>query len=325
MRRDLAVLVLTLLAASVDAEVLRLAEMTSVEISALDRARTVVILPGGILEQHGPHLPAWSDGYGNEQLAQELAQAVGRRPGWTAVVFPTIPLGTGGANEIGGRYSWPGTYGVREETLRAIFMDLAGELGDQGFRWVFVVHAHGSPWHNRALDEAGDFFRDTFGGRMVNLMGLEVDWKQVGAARQGLVSPEALAEDASSVHAGLSETSLILALRPDLVRPLYKALPSVTTPMPKLVETASAPGWPGYFGAPRHATAEQGRAELDAVNRLVIAVALKILDGADERTMTRYADMMLAIPPIKALGDRSAAQDQATADRQAAWLRKRPR
>jgi creatinine amidohydrolase/Fe(II)-dependent formamide hydrolase-like protein len=313
------------LAAPAAADVLRVAEMTAVEIAALDRARTVVILPGGILEQHGPHLPSWSDGYANEKLAEELAQAVSRRPGWTALVFPTIPLGTGGANEIGGRFGWPGTYALREDTLRSVFMDLAGELGDQGFRWVFVVHGHGSPWHNRALDEAGDFFRDTFGGRMVNLTGLEPDWKQVAAARQGLVTPVALAEDASSVHAGLSETSHVLALRPDLVRPAYKELPSVTTPMPQLVATASAPGWAGYFGAPRHATAELGRAEMAAAHRLWIEIAGRILDGADERAMTRYADTMLAIPPIEALGDRSAAKDRELADRQAAWLRKRTR
>ena len=51
-------------------------------------------------------------------------------------------------------------------------MDLASELGEQGFKWVMVVHVHGSPNHIAALDDAGDFFRDTYGGRMVNLWGL---------------------------------------------------------------------------------------------------------------------------------------------------------
>ena len=51
-------------------------------------------------------------------------------------------------------------------------MDLAWELGEQGFRWILVVHVHGAPLHIGALDEAGDYFHDTYGGRMVNLWGL---------------------------------------------------------------------------------------------------------------------------------------------------------
>lgn len=192
-RTALLVMLLVAVALPVDAQVKKIAEMTVRDIRALDRARTVVILPGGILEPHANHLPSFSDGFMNQSIADELARSVAARPGWTAVMFPIIPLGSGGANEISGKYSWPGTYAVRVETLRAIFMDLATELGEQGFRWVFVVHNHGSPWHNQALDDAGDYFRDTYGGRMVNLTGLEPDWQKVGAARKGLVTPEQLA------------------------------------------------------------------------------------------------------------------------------------
>ena len=51
-------------------------------------------------------------------------------------------------------------------------MDLETDLGDAGFRWIFVVHLHGAPTHNRALDETARYFSDTFGGRMVHLTGL---------------------------------------------------------------------------------------------------------------------------------------------------------
>ena len=64
----------------------------------------------------------------NERFTDALARAVAQRPGWKALVFPPIPLGTGGANEIGGIHSWPGTYSIRATTLRAVFMDLADEL-----------------------------------------------------------------------------------------------------------------------------------------------------------------------------------------------------
>lgn len=114
------------LASTSSAQVLRVAELNTEQIRGLDRQRTVVILPGGILEEHGPYLPSYSDGYYNERLARDLAEAVAGRPGWTAVVFPTIPLGSCGANEIGGKYWFPGSYTVRMATLRAVF--IAGEI-----------------------------------------------------------------------------------------------------------------------------------------------------------------------------------------------------
>lgn len=156
------------------ARVHHVAAMTAPEIAALDPARTVVLLPGGVIEEHGPYLPTFTDGYLNERLTTKLAATIAaRKPGWHVLIFPTIPLGTGGANEIGGRMTFPGSYGVRFETLRAVYLDLATSLGDGGFRNIFVLQDHGSPLHNRALDEAGAYFRDAFGGRFVNLTGLE--------------------------------------------------------------------------------------------------------------------------------------------------------
>jgi creatinine amidohydrolase/Fe(II)-dependent formamide hydrolase-like protein len=116
-----------------DAQIRRVAQMNAEEIRALDEQGTVVVLTGGILEQHGPHLPSFTDGYSNEWLAQRLAEAIVERAGRPVLIFPTIPLGHEGANEIGGRYVFPGTYSVRRTTLRAIFMDLATELGSRDF------------------------------------------------------------------------------------------------------------------------------------------------------------------------------------------------
>jgi hypothetical protein len=51
------------------------------------------------LEQDGPHLPSFTVGYRNEWFTQKLAVAIVGRSGWTVLIFPTIPLGVGGANE----------------------------------------------------------------------------------------------------------------------------------------------------------------------------------------------------------------------------------
>ena len=58
-------------------------------------------------------------------------------------------------------------------TLRAVYMDLASELGEQGFKWIFLVHNHGAPNHHIALNQASDYFHDTYGGTMVHLFGLK--------------------------------------------------------------------------------------------------------------------------------------------------------
>jgi hypothetical protein len=55
-----------------------------------------------------------------------------------------------GANAVSGTFPFPGTYAVRPETLRAIFMDLGEDFGEQGFRWIFLMHMHG-PRHITGL------------------------------------------------------------------------------------------------------------------------------------------------------------------------------
>ena len=100
-------------------------------------------------------------------------------------------------------------------------MDLASELGEQGFRWIFVVHVHGAPLHIRALDQASDYFHDIYGGRMVNLWGLVPVLGGWGSALGSLTDAEKK-EEGVSLHGGMDEHSLMLHLRPELVSPGYK-------------------------------------------------------------------------------------------------------
>ncbi len=285
-------------ASTLSAQIYRIAEMNTDQISSLDKQKTAVIIPGGILEQHGPYLPSYSDGYMNEWLSHELAEAIVQRPGWSVLIFPTIPIGQSGANDIGHKPVFPGTYSVRATTLRSVFMDLASEFGEQGFKWIFVMHGHGSPEHNRMLDQAGDYFRDTYKGKMVSLPGMLT---KPGRPIPSVTDAERREDGVFQVHAGMSETSRILFLRNDLV-PLsfLKAKPLPANNMSEAVELGKATDWPGYIGSPRLANASYGarvmRFSADELN----ALALSILDGLDERS----------IPRISVL----AYQDNATVD-----------
>ena len=235
--------------------------------------------PGGAR----PVPPSYTDGYAIEAFTRVLAAAIVARPGWTVVVFPQIPLGNDPANTIGAKRIFPGSYPVRFTTLRAIYMDLASELGDQGFRWIFLVHDHGAPNHHIALNQASDYFHDTYGGAMVHLFGLKPVFLCCGT-KDTFLSKDARAEEGFTVHAGADETSQLFFLRPDLIAPDFDKAPSLTAhDFADHIRIAKADGWTGYFGAPRLATAAMGAVEFQRSSQNLITVALQILDGLDYR------------------------------------------
>ncbi len=311
---------------SVHAQVLHVGDLNTRQIRALDRSRTVVILQGGMLEEHGPYLPAFTDGVLSARLTTELAAGITQhRPGWTVLVFPPVSAGSSGSNEIGRQYSFAGTYALRPSTLRAAFVDLASELGEQGFRWILLVHVHGSPLHIGALDDASDFFHDTFGGTMVNLWGLLPVLGGWGAAMSVMTPAEKLA-DGLSLHAGMDEHSLMLYLRPDLVARDYRNATSVAgTNYADAFAAARQPDWPGYLGAPQLATAAFGKRIWTAFSAATVTTSVEILDGKDPGTYPRYVTYLKKLPEYRDWIDSSKARDSVAGNRLAAWLARRPR
>ena len=116
-------------ATAAPAQVLRATEMNTSQLRALDRSRTAVFLLGGMMEEHGPYLPAFTDGILSERLLGELLKAfTEKKPGWTALVLPAVSVGASGYNEFGGHYVFPGTFTIRPSTLGSLFMDLGDDL-----------------------------------------------------------------------------------------------------------------------------------------------------------------------------------------------------
>jgi len=292
-------------------------EMTTAHYQALDRGRTVVLLTTGILEEHGPYLPAFVDGYISERLVRDVADAIVEK-GWNVLIFPTIPLGAGGANELAAKYPFPGTFVVRVSTLRAVFMDLAVELGDAGFRWILVANNHGAPNHNRILDQVCDFFSETYGGRMAVLRGLRTPSSaKIDEEARNMLSAQARTEDASSGHAGLDETSLMLFLQPNLVDPGYTQAPShPAADLDAMVAVAKRDDWPGYFGAPRYSTAAYGAKLYRSLSEQAVEQALRTLDGTAPPPMRFPA----ALRPID---NAALARDEAIEKKQQEWLKKK--
>ncbi len=313
---------ISLCASPARAQVYRLADLTTEQIRALNAAKTVVIIPGGILEEHGPYLPSYSDGFFDQAYSRELANAIVSRPGWTVLMFPEIPLGVGGANELGGKGVFPGSYNVRLSTLRAVYMDLASMLGDQGFRWIFVIFMHDGPENHLALEQASDYFHDVYGGNMVHLYDLKPIHDCCDTAHR-MLSAEQLSENGFTVHGGIGEHSEMLFLRPDLVSPAIRNAPSVTAKdFPDLVRIARQDGWPGYWGAPRYASAAFGADSFRKISEKMNGLALQILDGLDWRGIPRFSDEQVAFlrsagQPVESHYDRKRER------RQMDWLKSR--
>lgn len=302
--------------------ILQLKELNTRQIQSLDKNKTVVLIPGGILEEHGPYLPSFTDGYWNEKLIDTIAKAIAARKDWSVVIFPTIPLGNSGANDVGLKYSFPGTYTVRFETLRAVFMDLATELGEQGFKNVFIIHGHGAPNHQRALDQAADYFNETYHGKMVNLMGLNpiiLNWFEASK------SPQQQKEDGFTIHAGMAETSSMLYIVPKFVDSGYKnASPLTGNNMEELMDIAKSPEWKGYFGSERLATQKYGQEAWNNNSKMFTQYVLDVLDNKiNIDSVIRFGDYIKQSKVDILLDSLSLNEEKKRSEKQLLWLKKK--
>lgn len=307
---------------SVTNHIYQLKELNTVQIQSLDKNKTVVLMAGGIMEEHGPYLPSFSDGFWNEKLTDTIAKTISSQLNRDVVIFPTIPLGNSGANDIGEKYSFPGTYTVRFETLRSVFMDLATELGEQGFKNIFIIHSHGAPNHQRALDQAAAFFNETYHGKMVNLMGinaLQLSWFDAANAK------EQEKEDGMKMHGGMSETSSMLYIVPQLVDINYKyAIPFAGSDMQALIQIAKSRQWKGYFGSEKIASPGYGEAAWKLNAKDCLKYVFDILNNKiDIDTIPRFGDFMMQSKSDVDLDSLSLKEEQRRKEIQTKWIMKK--
>ncbi len=237
-----------------DSEFYRLAEMDSASIRALNASRTLFILPLDPLEAHGPHLPIATDVFSTDEITRRTVRRVHEsRPDWSVVIMPTVSYGVSGANRIADRSDIRGTFSVRATTLRSVVADVASQVAEHGIRWLFVAYIHGAADHHAALNDAADFVRDTYRISIVNLGAIE--WYLPHPKRdeflQAHFTSEQRARIGFDIHAGMRETSRILAIRPDLVAESVRQLPDRTVADWAALEAfGHDPRFEGYWSAP---------------------------------------------------------------------------
>jgi creatinine amidohydrolase len=259
-----------------------LEEMSTPALDALPRERTVIILTVSPLEEHGPHLPVGVDAFTARHFAERLAEGlVGRRPGWTVVLAPTLHLGTFTFDTVG-------TVRVRQRVVRDVVVDYGDSLARAGFRYILVANGHGGPGHLVALEEAAAIVSRRRGVTMASLSG-HLAWEflrgrylgKIEAALGRTLSPEERRAFAEDSHGGWWETSVMLLLKPQLVAEAYRQLPPARySPSRRLLPNYPLRnGGEGYVGHPALADPAFARAGAEVLLAEAMELVTGLLDG----------------------------------------------
>ena len=301
----------------------RLEESSTAALDALDRDRTIVVLTVSPLEEHGPHLPVGVDAFTARHLAESIAErVVAERPGWSAVLAPTLHLGSFTFQTVG-------TINVRQRVVRDAVIDYGAALARARFRYILIANGHGGPGHLVALEEAAGAVSRRHRVTMASLTG-HLAWEFLGGrllpkiekALGRTLSDEERRAFSEDAHAGWWETSAMLMLRPDLVDDGYRALAAARyARVRRLVPNyALRRGGQGYVGHPALADASFAKAGSQVILDEVMRFVDGLLDGRvrpAERRSPFYAIPVLRTNFLPALG---AAALAAVA---VAWWRRR--
>ena len=259
--------------------------LTVREIRAYLESRRSILLPIGITEQHGYHLPLSTDAV----IAQGLARQAGQR--LKMLVAPTFTQCYSGG-------TLPGTINISPAVMSLTLGESLASLAAQGFRNFYLFLCHGGSENQRALQDSLQMLlrnNPVFNDALIALLPV---WR---LSSPGKGWNAAMADH--DWHAGWLETSLVMHLSPSLVRmdqfeldaePLQRQLRAHTDNYQQaekimddsfvMARMGQRPDLRiGVMGDPRRASAELGReiAE-DIVNNLVARIA-KIGAGADGR------------------------------------------
>ncbi len=175
-------------------------DLTSNQLQNVDPEKTIAILPVSAIEQHGPHLPLSTDAVINEGIVDRVLRAVPST--LTVLALPALTIGHSLEHT-----GFPGTLSSSAETLLALWIDIGRCAAKSGIRKLIFLNSHGG--QTQLVDIAALRLRAELG-----MITVRADYFRLGSP-DGLFDAEELAY---GIHGGEVETSLMLHLRPDLVR-----------------------------------------------------------------------------------------------------------
>lgn len=186
------------------------AELAWPDVEARIAAGAPVFLPLGATEQHGRHMALNVDVVIPTAIAARAAAELG------GLVLPTVAYGNRSQPKTGGGPGFPGTLNLRAHTFSLIVRDVICELFRQNVRKIVTVNGH---YENIGPTIEGiELALDAIGrDRATDLVILRVDhWDMVRPETMDRIFPDGF-PGIELEHASVLETSMMMALRPELV------------------------------------------------------------------------------------------------------------
>jgi creatinine amidohydrolase len=228
------------------------------QLRELARQDAIVILPVAALEQHGPHLPVEVDSRLGEEVAVRTARKAVAR-GQSAVVLPVLWTGISEHH-----MSFSGTITLDFATFSAVVEGVVRSVLRDGFKRVVLLNAHGG--NENALRTITDDLTPKLGVPIVQF----TYWYAAAVAIAKILETQG-----GLMHACEAETSMMMAVRPELVAEDRIALAKVNmTPDVSDVVGGGVYRWraigarsaSGVVGNPEAASREKGERLFDAIS-----------------------------------------------------------
>ena len=167
----------------------------------IENGPATVIVCFGSHEQHGPHLPLGTDAFFGDRIGEGLAHRL------DAVLAPVFRVGCS-EHHMG----FPGTITLTAETFQKLVIDTTRSLSRHGFKTIILIPTHGGNF--KPLEDAVNRMEPMEGCRVLTFTDLNGFLERTYQSSEDRGIPKGLA----GIHAGEWETSLMLALKPELVK-----------------------------------------------------------------------------------------------------------
>jgi creatinine amidohydrolase len=125
-----------------------IADMTWTEVEQAAKNKAIMIVPIGVIEQHGPHLPLATDTYGAYILSRLIQQELEKQE-IPSVIAPPYYYGITFTSRM-----FPGSLNVSSEAMATILAEILTSYMNSGFKKQFIISHHGEPAHNLAIFHA---------------------------------------------------------------------------------------------------------------------------------------------------------------------------
>ncbi len=230
-------------------------EITMEEFKKALRKTKTILIPFGTVEEHGRHLPLSTD----TMVAVEALKRVAEKK--RVFIAPPIHYGVCTSTR-----QHPGTITIKPSTLRALTRDIVLDCYHKGLRNFVLITGHGGGLHINAMKEVAEELVDEIKDiKMAVVCPYTILYKELSE----------IAETENDSHAGELETSLILAIRPELVKGSSKE-EYPTFPKPLIVRD-KLKYWPGgVWGNPQKATREKGERVLNIIVKKLIEIIKEV-------------------------------------------------